>query len=260
MTQQYEDVHDPHDPHDPRDLRGRTVIVTGASAGIGAATARALHAAGAHPVLAARRAERLESLAAELGDALSVPADVTDADQAAELVRRTLERHGRIDGLVNNAGQALHDRPIETLDLGEFQRILDVNVISLIRLMQLVLPAMRGQGFGRIVNISSGTTRMAVPGIGGYASSKSTVNMLSAVARKELEGTGVTVGLILPSITATEFGGGRFQNGQNLRPGMVAHTPDYVAAFILRALSTGEERIDIPHGAEQSDAARVPSS
>lgn len=251
MTQQFEDLHD---------LRGRTVIVTGASSGIGAATARALHAAGAHPVLAARRAERLESLSAELGDALSVRTDVTDADQAADLVGKTLDRYGRIDGLVNNAGQALHDRPVETLDLGEFQRILDLNVISVVRLMQLVLPAMRSRGFGRIVNISSGTTRMAVPGIGGYASSKATLNMLSAVARKELEGTGVTVGVILPSITATEFGEGRFQNGRNVRPGMVAHTPDYVAAFILRALCTGEERIDVPHGPEQPEAARVPEA
>jgi NADP-dependent 3-hydroxy acid dehydrogenase YdfG len=251
MTQQFEDLHD---------LRGRAVIVTGASSGIGAATARALHGAGAHPVLAARRAERLESLSAELGDALSVPADVTDADQMADLVGKTLERFGRIDGLVNNAGQALHDQPIETLDLGEFQRIVDLNVTSVIRLMQLVLPAMRSRGFGRIVNISSGTTRTAVPGTGGYASTKSSVNMLSAVARKELEGSGVTVGVILPSITVTEFGEGRFQNGRNVRPGMIAHSPDYVAAFVLRALCTGEERIDIPHGPEQPDLTRVPKA
>jgi len=243
------------------DLRDRTVIVTGASSGIGAATARALYAAGARPVLAARRIERLEPLGAELGGALCVRVDVTDAEQAEELVGRTLERHGRIDGLVNNAGASLHDRPIEKLDLGEFRQILDLNVVSVIRLMQLVLPVMHDRGFGRIVNISSGTTRMAIPGVGGYASSKSTVNMLSAVARKELEGTGVTVGLVLPSITATEFADGRFLNGQqHVRPGMVVHSPEYVAGFILRALSTGEERIDIPHGAEQPEAARVPSA
>lgn len=242
------------------DLRGRTVIVTGASSGIGAATARALHEAGAHPVLAARRVERLEELSAELGDALYVQTDVTDADQAARLVEKTVDRYGRIDALVNNAGESLHDRSVEKLDLDEFQRNFDLNVVSVVRLMQLVLPAMRSQGFGRIVNVSSGTTRMPIPGVGGYASAKSAVNMMSAVARKELDGTGVTVGLVLPSITATEFGGGRYQGGRPVRSGMVPHSPDYVAAVILRALRTGEERLDIPRGPEQLDVTAIPSA
>lgn len=244
---------------DPGGLRGRTVIVTGASSGIGAATARALHAAGAHPVLAARRAERLESLSTELGGAPAVRTDVTDADQAAGLVAVALERYGRIDGLVNNAGESLHDQSIEELDLVEFRRILDLNVVSLIRLTQLVLPAMRRQGFGRIVNVSSGTTRMTIPGVGAYAATKSAVNMISGVARKELEGTGVTVGVVLPSTTATEFAGGRFQPGRQIRPGLIAHSPEYVAEVILRALRTGEERIDIPHGAEQPEVTRIPN-
>ncbi|MCW2877794.1 MAG: short-chain dehydrogenase/reductase, partial [Sphaerisporangium sp.] len=138
------------------ELRGLTVIVTGASSGIGAATARALHDAGARPVLAARRTERLETLSAQLGGALCVQTDVTDAGQVADLVAATLERHGRIDALVNNAGASLHDTTIEQLDLGEFHQVLDLNLVSVIRLMQAVLPSMRRQGFGRIVNISSG--------------------------------------------------------------------------------------------------------
>jgi len=89
---------------DVLDLRGTAVIVTGASSGIGAATARALHAAGAYPVLAARRAGRLEELSAELGGALAVQADVTDADQVTRLVAEALDRHGRIDGVVSNVG------------------------------------------------------------------------------------------------------------------------------------------------------------
>lgn len=243
---------------DTNDLQGRAVIITGASSGIGAATARALHAAGAHPVLAARRGDRLEALGAELGDALSVRVDVTDAGDVEKLVEQTLDRHGRIDGLVNNAGESLHDQGIESLDLDSFRRIFDLNVLSVVRLMQLVLPAMRSQGFGRIVNVSSGTTRRALPGVGGYASSKAAVNMISAVARQELSGTGVTVGLVLPSITATEFGGGRYQLGREVRPGMTPHSPEYVAAFILRALRTGEERIDVPHGPEQPDVNAIP--
>jgi NADP-dependent 3-hydroxy acid dehydrogenase YdfG len=244
---------------DTLDLRGCAVIVTGASSGIGAATARALHAAGAQPVLAARRAQRLEAISAELGGALSVQTDVTDAGQVADLVAAALDRHGRIDGLVNNAGVSLHDQAIEQLDLSEFHRVLDLNVVSVIRLMQAALPAMHRQGHGRIVNISSGTTAMVIPGAGAYAAAKSAVNMLSAVARKELEGTGITVSVVLPSTTATEFAGGRFQPGQETRPGLIAHSPGYVADVILRALRTGEERIDIPHGTEQPQLTSLPA-
>jgi len=146
---------------DVLDLRGTAVIVTGASSGIGAATARALHAAGAYPVLAARRAGRLEELSAELGGALAVQADVTDADQVTRLVTEALDRHGRIDGVVSNAGASLHDQAIERLDLGEFRRVLDLNVVGVISVMQAVLPAMRRQRFGRIVNISSGASPLS---------------------------------------------------------------------------------------------------
>src|ERR1700690_283574 len=90
------------------DLTGKVVIVTGASAGIGAATARLLHEAGARPGLAGRRGDRIEALGRELGGALSVPADVTNATAIARLITATLDRHGRIDGLVNNAGVSLH--------------------------------------------------------------------------------------------------------------------------------------------------------
>jgi NAD(P)-dependent dehydrogenase (short-subunit alcohol dehydrogenase family) len=110
-----------------------------------------------------------------------VQTDVTDAGQVAGLVAATLERHGRIDALVNNAGASLHDTTIEQLDLGEFHQVLDLNLVSVIRLMQAVLPSTRRQAFGRIVNISSGTTGMVLPGIGAYAATKSAVNMLAGV-------------------------------------------------------------------------------
>lgn len=119
---------------------------------------------------------------------------------------------------------------------------------------------MRERGSGRIVNISSGTTRRTAVGVGAYASTKSAVNMLSAVLRQELAGDGIAVSLLLPSITATEFGDGMFTLGTSPRPGMVAHSPDYVAGVVLRLLRTGEESFDIPHGPEQPDLARVPGS
>lgn len=241
------------------DLAGRTVVVTGASSGIGAATARLLYAAGAHPVLAARRADRLDELSAELGGALTVRTDVTVPADVERLVQQTLGRHGRIDGLVNNAGVSLHER-LDSLDLAAFSDVLALNVVSLVAVTQAVLPTMHAAGFGRIVNISSGTTRMALPGVGAYAATKAAVNMLSAVARKEMIDEGIAVSLVLPSITATEFGGGRYQPGQEARPGMIAHSADYVGRVILRALRTGEERIDIPHGPEQPELTEAPAA
>lgn len=239
------------------DLTGITVIVTGASSGIGAATARALHAAGARPVLAARRADRLAELSDEIGGALAVPTDVTDPAQVRDLVAATLNRHGRVDGLVNNAGASIQGA-IADIDLAEYRRIFDLNVASLIGVTQAVLPAMRQQRFGRIVNISSGTTRRVTTGAGAYAATKSAVNMISAVLREELAGDGIAVSLLLPSITATEFGNGIFQLGVEPRPGMVAHHPEYVAGVVLRLLRTGEDTFDIPHGPEQPDIAQVP--
>jgi NADP-dependent 3-hydroxy acid dehydrogenase YdfG len=238
------------------ELAGKTVIVTGASSGMGASTARLLHAAGAYPVLAARRADRLAALSEELGGALAVPTDVTDPAQVGELVAATLDRYQRIDGLVNNAGASLHG-PLDQVDLAEFGRILQLNVVGLLAVTQAVLPAMREQGFGRIVNISSGTTRRVAVGVGAYASTKVAVNMLSEVMRQELARDGIAVSLLLPSITATEFGNGVFKLGASPRPGMVAHHPDYVAGVILRLLRTGEDTFDIPHGPEQPGLADI---
>jgi short-subunit dehydrogenase len=174
-------------------------------------------------VLAARRTARLDALSQELGGALAVTADVTDRAAVARIVEQALDRHGRIDGLVNSTGVSLHRR-IDELGLDEFTRVLDLNVVSVVAMTQAVL------------------------------------NMLTAVARKELEADGIAVSLVVPSITATEFAGGRFQAGQIPRPGMIAHSPEYVGGFILRALRTGQESIDIPHGPEQPGLTAVPPS
>ncbi|WP_375426137.1 SDR family NAD(P)-dependent oxidoreductase [uncultured Friedmanniella sp.] len=237
---------------------GKVVIVTGASSGIGEATARALHEAGALPVLAARRGDRLQQLSADLDGALAVPTDVTDAGQRAALVEAALARHGQVDGLVNNAGVSLQG-PLDQVELEEFRRVLDLNVVSLVGMTQAALPALQASGAGRIVNISSGTTTMVAPGVGAYASTKSAVNMISAVSRRELQDTGVAVSLLLPSITATEFAGGAFRDGRTPRPGMVAHSAGYVGRIVLRMLVTGEERIDIPHGLEQPELTETPA-
>jgi NADP-dependent 3-hydroxy acid dehydrogenase YdfG len=240
------------------DLRDAVVIVTGASSGIGAATARLLHAAGARPVLVARRADRLETLSHELDSALAVPTDVTDQEAVGRMAKSTLERYGRIDGLVNNAGASLH-HPLDELSLSDYRDAFELNVVSMLGVTQAVLPAMRARHFGRIVNISSGTTRRAIPGVGGYASTKAAVNMLTASMRLEFEPDGIAVTNVIPSMTESEFDGGERKAGQEVRPGMIIHSAEYVGRVILRGLQTGEETLDIAFGPERPEMTVVPA-
>lgn len=222
----------------------KVVIVTGASSGIGAATARLLSQRGAQVVLAARRAERLRGLEAELPRSLAVVADVSQPEQIERLVGATVERYGRVDVLVNNAGQGLHV-PIEQITLEDYGAIMALNVYGPLLLMQAVLPHMRRQGGGTIVNISSGTTKIALPGVAAYASTKAALNMLSQVARAELAADNITVTLVYPYLTETEFhrslraGGGAVNRG-----GMPqAHSAEFVAGYILHSIQTGETEI-----------------
>jgi NAD(P)-dependent dehydrogenase (short-subunit alcohol dehydrogenase family) len=186
------------------ELDGAVVIVTGASSGIGAATARLAAGRGATVVLAARRVERIQSLVNELPGALAVPTDLRDPAQIVRLVDTTLHRFGRVDVLVNNAGQGLHV-PLEQVRLDDLQAITELNVYAPLLAMQAVIPPMRRQGGGAIVNVSSMTSRMVLPGAGAYSATKSALNMLSQVARRELAPDGIVVSLVYPSVTDTEF-------------------------------------------------------
>jgi len=186
------------------DLDGAVVIVTGASSGIGAATARLAAAQGATVVLAARRADRLEALAAELPRALAAPTDMRDPAAISRLVQTALDRFGRIDVLINNAGQGLHV-PVEEIDINDLRAVTELNFYAPLLAMQAVVPAMRRQGRGAIVNVGSATSRMVLPGVGGYSATKAALGMLSEVARAELAADGIVVSIVYPSVTATEF-------------------------------------------------------
>ena len=230
-------------------LDGTVILITGASSGIGAATARLVAEQGGLPILTARRADRLEALAQELPGALAVQADVRNPEQVRQLVETTLEHHGRVDVLVNNAGQGLH-LPLEQVSLGDLVAITELNFYAPLIAMQAVIPVMRSQGTGAIVNISSGTSRMVLPGVGAYAATKSALNMMSLVAREELASDGI-VSVVYPSVTATEFhkrlrAGGMPAGAGGLTP----HSPGYVAKAIIHALHTGEAEVIIPHGPE----------
>ncbi|MGA1811313.1 SDR family NAD(P)-dependent oxidoreductase [Frondihabitans sp. 4ASC-45] len=223
------------------------VIITGASSGIGAATARAAAAAGARVVLAARREDRISALADELDGAIAVRCDVTDQEQVAAMVQTTLDAFGRVDALVNNAGQGLQ-ATTEQISLDDFRGVLELNLVAPLALMQAVLPAMRRQGAGCIVNVSSGTTFADVPGTGGYVASKIALERLSAIARNELEGTGVTVSTMIPFATNTEFlssiRAGR-ADAEAMTSGATFDAPEQVADAILELILTGDARLDL---------------
>jgi len=233
------------------DIRNSVVLVTGASSGIGAATARAAAAAGARVVLAARREERIRALAEELPDARAVACDVTDAQQLASAVRTAVDVYGRLDVLVNNAGQGLHI-PLEAVDPADFRAVLDLNVVAPLAAMQAVIPIMRSQGAGSIVNVSSGTTLVVRPGAGAYAASKAALNMLSSVARLELASAGIAVSTVYPFITATEFhrslrAGGlqATASSEEVPPELQPQPPETVAEVILELIRSGAEQADL---------------
>jgi short-subunit dehydrogenase len=229
------------------EIRNSVVVVTGASSGIGAATARAASAAGARVVLAARREDRIRELAAALDRAIAVSCDVTDQAQVTALAQAALDAFGRIDVLINNAGQGLQAEA-EQISLDDLRGILELNLVAPLAMMQAVLPTMRRQGAGTIVNVSSGTTFADVPGTGGYVASKIALERLSAIARNELEGTGVTVSVMIPFATNTEFlsaiRAGR-SDAETMTAGATFDTPEQVAEAILELIESGEPRKDL---------------
>lgn len=188
------------------DFSGRVAIVTGAARGLGRAAAERLHERGASVAVNVRDTARAEALAESLGDrALAVPGDITTDGAPEEIVRRTLERFGRIDILVNNAAFARSTR-FPDLSAAEFREALEVNLTAPFLLTKAVLPTMQAQRYGRIINISSSAGRM-VSTLGGahYTASKAGLLGLTRAAAKELGKFGITVNAVCPGMIDTEL-------------------------------------------------------
>src|SRR5271155_4738554 len=192
------------------DLSNQVVAVTGASSGIGEATALACARAGAAVALAARRADRIQALAelivADGGRAIAVPSDVGEENQARAFVERTHAELGRLDVLVNNAGVMLLG-PIENAPTEEWRRMIHANVFGVLYCTHAALPLMRAQGSGHIVNVSSVAGRVARQGSGVYNLTKFGVGAFSESLRQEGVALGVRVTLIEPGAVATELAG-----------------------------------------------------
>ena len=218
------------------------VVITGASAGIGRATAVRFASEGAALVLAARSQERLQRLAERLEqrfavETLAVPCDVRQREQVDALVEAAIARFGRIDVLVNNAGYGLYGR-IEDTPEAAFRDVLETNVLGVHHAIRAVLPHMRRQGAGHIVNVGSVVGKRSWPYHGAYAASKFALTGLTQALRGELAGSGVSATLVLPASTDTEF----FANAPSYSSEYVpaplgpVQTPGQVARAIVRSV------------------------
>jgi short-subunit dehydrogenase len=226
------------------EIKGKVIIVTGASDGIGEATARKLAAAGAKVVLAARSDEKLAALAHELPGSVAVHTDMINQADIQNLIDRTMEIDGRIDILINNAGQGMYG-PAESIDIDKYKHIMNLNVYGPLYAMQLAIPHMRAEGGGVIVNISSRVSKNYFPNLSAYASTKYALNAISLTAREELKKDNIVVSVFHPKMTATSFGKNALgehpdYSNRPRTPGMEVDTADQVADKILELIRSEE--------------------
>jgi NADP-dependent 3-hydroxy acid dehydrogenase YdfG len=189
-------------------IQGKVVVITGASSGLGEATARELSAQGATVVLGARRADRIKSLADELtrrgGKALAVPTDVIHSEQVKKLVDGAVQAHGRIDVMINNAG-LMPQSPLERLRIDEWDRMIDVNIKGVLYGIAAALPYMKQQKSGHIINVSSVAGHKVRAGGAVYAATKHAVLALSEGLRQEVKPYNIRTTVISPGAVATEL-------------------------------------------------------
>jgi NAD(P)-dependent dehydrogenase (short-subunit alcohol dehydrogenase family) len=235
-------------------LAGKTVLVTGASSGIGRSVAVTMAAAGARVVLVARRRPLLEEVAAEVGRAggraLVVPADVGDQAAVRDGFARAVEETARIDVVVNNAG-VLVPGPVSDLAPDDFERMLQVNLVGALFVMQEAVRHMRQRGGGSIVNVASLAGRRGVSPLGGYCATKFGLIGLTEALRMEVRGEGIHVGLVLPGFVDTAMVEGAAHEGEilGLWPSWFTMPPVWVAWAVMAAVRFRLIEVSVPPGA-----------
>jgi NAD(P)-dependent dehydrogenase (short-subunit alcohol dehydrogenase family) len=220
----------------PSPLQGRTVLVTGASSGIGEATAKAVAARGAHALLVARRAGDLERVRTEIvesgGQASAYVCDLTDAASTDALVAQLLSEHGAVDMLVNNAGRSIRRSLEYSYDrMHDFERTMAINYFGPVRLILGLMPAMRQQQFGHVVNIVTWGVQIKAPRFAAYIASKTALDTFSRIAGREAYADNVTFTNLRLSLVRTDM----ISTVEAYRKAP-AKTPDQAAALVVRAL------------------------
>jgi NADP-dependent 3-hydroxy acid dehydrogenase YdfG len=187
-------------------IKGKTVVITGASSGLGEATARHLANAGAKVVLGARRIDRLKTLASELGlpESSTIETDVTQADQVKHLVDQAVRLHGRVDVIVNNAGLMPHS-PLERGKIDDWDRMIDVNLKGVLYGIAAALPHMKEQKSGHIINVSSVAGHKVRPGSAVYAATKTAVRVISEGLRQEVKPYNIRTTIVSPGAVESEL-------------------------------------------------------
>lgn len=229
-------------------LEGRVVLVTGASSGIGEATAYAAARCGAHVVLVARRSDHLEEVRRRIvdggGSATAHACDLTDGPAVDDLVARVLESHGAVDYLVNNAGRSIR-RSLRLTEgrFHDFERSMAINFLGPARLTMGLLPAMREQGFGHVVNIVTWGVQVKAPKFAAYISSKTALDTFGRILGREAWRDGVTVTNIRLSLVRTEMIGPTEAYRRSR-----AATPEQAAQQVVRALEDRPITVDTVPG------------
>ena len=234
-------------------IADRVVVVTGASSGIGRATALRFARRGARLVLAARRPEQLEATAAECreagANAIAFQTDVARVEDCRRLIEHATKEFGRVDILINNAGYAIFD-DIADASVDDLQSMMQTNYFGVVHCTQAVLTQMLERGSGAIVNVASIAGIMGFAGMGGYCASKFAIVGFTEALRDEVLARGVAVSLVCPGTTKTNFfitaEKGKMPAASRLILGI---SPDRVARAIVRATRTGTPRIIVPAAA-----------
>lgn len=227
------------------DIQDKVVIITGASEGIGLATAHLFAQEGAKVALAARSADTLNTIVNQLHEqhheALAVSTDMRNKDEIEAMVDSVFRQYGRIDILINNAGQSVRGN-VADVDIDQFRQIFELNVLGPVQAMQAVIPKMRQNDGGLIINVSSGVVHMRLPAISAYAATKAALNMISDTAREELASENIRITTMFPGQTATNFGKNSLatakthQQGPHLgQGGLEPDSAEAVAQKILEA-------------------------
>jgi short-subunit dehydrogenase len=226
------------------------VLVTGASSGIGAATALAFARRGDTVGICARREDRLAEVFAQLPGGKSWTVDLSDLDGIDAFAARADDELGGVDVLVNNAGVPKRRRTT-TMTPADAEEVMTMNYFSPVRLTLALLPRMIERGKGDIVNVSSMGVHIVAFGVGAYSASKAALELFTEALYVELPGTGVRAHLVVPGTTMTEFSTPREGNDPPLPPGPTAATPEDVAAAIVAAVDSD----DFVTYATETDAA-----
>lgn len=229
-----------------RKVANLVVIVTGASAGIGRATAVLLTQAGAHVVATARRADRLATLEAECtshpGQIKTTAGDIGEEAFAHALVAETVAAFGRLDVLVNNAGVG-HNSPLAEIPADDIQRIFATNVFGLMYATQAAVSQMKQQGQGQIINVSSVVGQRPLPHSGVYCAAKTAANFLSRTLRMECRPHHIKVTLVYPGLTDTEFADAKLGKPGRNRFGLRGVPAGRVSKKIVRGIQNGRSEL-----------------